>query len=180
MRTEKPQRIVITGGPGSGKTTLIDALSGVGYRCMPEAGRAIIREQLAVGGRALPWEDREAFAERMLQCELRSYHEAPGHDGPVIFDRGIPDILGYLRLSDLPVKRHVMEAARRFRYFPRVFLAPHWPAIFEQDAERKQSETEAARTCQVMEETYASLGYEIVPLPLDTVEARVRFVSRHL
>jgi len=33
---------VITGGPGSGKTSLIDALSRRGFPSMPEAGRAII------------------------------------------------------------------------------------------------------------------------------------------
>lgn len=32
---------------------------------MPEAGRAIIQDQLAIGGRALPWADLSAFAELM-------------------------------------------------------------------------------------------------------------------
>lgn len=32
--------IVITGGPGLGKSTLIDALAAQGLRHMPEAGRA--------------------------------------------------------------------------------------------------------------------------------------------
>jgi predicted ATPase len=45
---------IITGGPGAGKTTLIDALAAEGIRHMPEAGRAIIRDQVAIGGTALP------------------------------------------------------------------------------------------------------------------------------
>ncbi|WP_321163363.1 MULTISPECIES: AAA family ATPase [unclassified Sphingomonas] len=57
---------IITGGPGSGKTTLIDALAAEGIRHMPEAGRAIIRDQVAIGGSALPWADRAAFADLML------------------------------------------------------------------------------------------------------------------
>ena len=63
---------VITGGPGSGKSTLIDALAGHGICTMPEAGRAIIRDQVAIGGEALPWSDRRAFAELMLGWEIRS------------------------------------------------------------------------------------------------------------
>jgi hypothetical protein len=55
-----------------GKTTLIDALAAEGIRHMPEAGRAIIRDQVAIGGTALPWADRAAFAELMLGWELRS------------------------------------------------------------------------------------------------------------
>ncbi len=45
---------VVTGGPGSGKTTLIAALAARGYQTTVEAGRAIIREQMETGGTALP------------------------------------------------------------------------------------------------------------------------------
>ena len=62
---------------------------------------------------------------------------------PVIFDRGIPDVIGYLRLCGLPVPATVLKAAEQRRYARRVFIAPPWPAIFEQDAERKQTLAEA-------------------------------------
>lgn len=68
--------IVVTGGPGSGKSSLIDAMAQRGFRTMPEAGRAIIRDQIRIGGKALPWADRALFAELMLGWELRSYQEA--------------------------------------------------------------------------------------------------------
>ena len=74
---------VITGGPGSGKSTLIAALAARGISVMPEAGRAIIRDQAAIGGSALPWADRAAYAELMLSWELRSYREALEKPGPV-------------------------------------------------------------------------------------------------
>jgi predicted ATPase len=94
----------------------------------------------------------------------------------VIFDRGVPDVLGYLRLSGLPVPAHVDRAAHAFRYHPRVFIAPPWPEIFKPDAERKQSIVEAQATFEVLEETYSSLGYTLMPLPLDSIEKRVQFV----
>lgn len=95
---ENSRFFVITGGPGSGKSTLIDALSKHGLRYMPEAGRAIIQDQVAIAGPALPWADRLLFAEMMLGWELRSYREAQGHGGTVFFDRGLPDVIGYLAL----------------------------------------------------------------------------------
>lgn len=171
---------VITGGPGSGKSSLIAALAEAGFRTMPEAGRAIIRDQAAIGGRALPWADRAAFAELMLAWELRSHREARALPGPVLLDRGVPDVLGYLSLCGLPVPEHVRRAAELYRYNRRVFLAPHWPAIFAQDAERKQDAAEAETTCAAMARTYASLGHEVVPLPLATIEERVAFVQAHL
>ncbi len=167
---------VITGGPGSGKSTLVEALAGHGICIMPETGRAIIQDQVAIGGEALPWSDRRAFAELMLSWEMRSYREALRLNGPVIFDRGVPDVLGYLRLCNLPVPSHVERAARMFRHHQQVFIAPPWPEIFALDAERKQSFEEAQATYQVMVETYSSLGYSLTPLPRDSVQERVRFV----
>jgi predicted ATPase len=169
---------VITGGPGSGKSTLIEALAGMGLTTMPEAGRAIIQAQQAIGGNALPWADRAAFAEQMLSWELRSYGEALQKPGPVVFDRGVPDIAGYLSLCRLPVPPHVTKAVQLFRYHRRVFLAPHWPQIFTHDGERKQSPEEAEATCRAMVDAYSAAGYELIPLPLAPVGERVRFVNK--
>jgi len=171
---------VITGGPGSGKTSLVDALAREGMAHMPEGGRAIIRDQVAIGGRALPWADRSAFAELMLGWELRSYREAGRLAGPVICDRGIPDVLGYLVVSGLPVPDHVRQACALFRYNVTVFIAPHWPAIFGQDAERKQDADEAAATCRAMTDVYRGLGYDMVPLPLAGIAERAAFVRSHI
>lgn len=171
---------VITGGPGSGKTSLIDALAADGVRHMPEAGRAIIQDQVDIGGAALPWNDREAFAALMLSWEMRSYREAESAPGPVIFDRGIPDVVGYLRLCGLPVPAPALRAAEQRRYASRVFIAPPWPAIFEQDAERKQTLAEAEATYHAMVGAYSSFGYELVSLPLVSVAERARFVRDHI
>lgn len=59
----RDQKIIITGGPGAGKSTIIEKLSAKKYTCLPESGRAIIQDQVRIGGNALPWLDRQAFAE---------------------------------------------------------------------------------------------------------------------
>lgn len=110
--------IVLTGGPGSGKSTLLDALANAGHTIAPEAGRAVIRQQMAIDGPALPWRDRAAFAEAMLAWDLRSYEEKAGRVEPVFFDRGIPDVAGYLSLCGLPIPQHISRACAVFRYNP--------------------------------------------------------------
>lgn len=100
--SDKTRRIVLTGGPGSGKSTLIDVLHRRGFPHSQEAGRAIIQDQVSIGGHALPWGDRQAFAERMLDWELRSWREATG-ETCWFFDRGLPDIAGYLTLCGLSI-----------------------------------------------------------------------------
>lgn len=168
---------IVTGGPGAGKTTLLDHLAASGLPVMDEAGRGIIRHQVAIGGDALPWAGREKFAELMLSWEMRSRDQAARHAGPVLFDRGIPDVIGYLRLCGLAVPDHALEAARTIRYAPRVFILPFWPEIFAEDAERKQSPEEAEATCRVMAETYRGFGYELIEVPIGPVERRAEFVA---
>ncbi len=180
MLTDSARFIVITGGPGSGKSTLIDYLQEAGFSRSHEAGRGVIQDQMAIGGRALPWNDPELFAELMLCWELRSYRQAATRSGPVFFDRGIPDIIGYLRLEGRSVPEHLHAAASTFRYHARVFIAPPWPEIYEQDAERKQPLAEAERTYDSMLTTYAECGYELVELPRVPVEARARYVTDRL
>ena len=172
-----PHRIVVTGGPGSGKSTLLAALAADGFACSDEAGRGVIRDQVAVGGAGLPWRDRALFAELMLCWELRSYRMA---EGVTFFDRGVPDVVGYLRVEGLEVPGHIADAARNFRYGTTVFLAPPWPEIYRTDAERKQSPELAERTCTTMAEVYAALGYTVVELPRTTVDSRKSFVLSHL
>ena len=112
----------------------------------------------------------------MLSWELRSHREARSHSAAVLFDRGVPDVMGYLNLCGLPVPPHIKRAASIFRYNRQVFIAPPWTEIFAQDAERRQSFDEAQATYTAMVHVYSELGYELTHLPKSSVEDRVRFI----
>jgi predicted ATPase len=112
----------------------------------------------------------------MLAADLRGHAEALGRDENVFFDRGIPDIAGYLTLCGLPIPDAVERAARKLRYRRTVFIAPPWRDIFTQDAERKQDFAEAERTHAAMTAIYPRYGYELVELPRASVAERVAFV----
>ncbi|EKY3117991.1 ATP-binding protein [Cronobacter turicensis] len=170
------RKIVITGGPGGGKSTLLDILARAGWRTSPETGRAIIQEQIRAAGVALPWGDREAFAAMMLNREERAWYAADEVNDVVFFDRGIPDIVGYLTLCGLPVPEVLHQATVRLRYDNTVFIAPPWKAIFTQDAERRQDFEEAVRTCEVMKRVYTRYGYQLAELPFTTPQARADWI----
>ncbi len=180
LANDSERFFVITGGPGSGKSTLLDALQQAGYPRSLEAGRGVIQDQVAVSGRALPWDDRKLFAELMLSWEMRSYHMANNGPRPVFFDRGVPDVVGYLQLLGLSVPEHMAKAARTFRYNRRVFITPPWQEIFEPDRERKQSFDEAVRTYEAMVATYTAYDYELVEVPRLPTPQRVSFVLDHV
>ena len=59
-------RIVITGAPGTGKTSIINSLKQRGFNCIDEISREIISNQIANGGDALPWKNLTSFSERVL------------------------------------------------------------------------------------------------------------------
>jgi predicted ATPase len=180
MTTAHQNLIVITGGPGAGKTTLIDLLRDRGLCTAPEAGRAIIQDQTAIGGRALPWEDTDLFAELMLSWEIRSYRWALSRSGPVFFDHAVPCVAGYFRLLGREVPKHVDAAVAAFPYRREAFIAPPWPEIYRTDTERHQDWDEAQRTYDAMADTYRQCGYELVELPRADPRERLRFVLHQL
>ena len=167
---------VLTGGPGSGKTTLVDRLAALGYATTAEAGRAILRERAAADAGAAEEADPVAFLEAILRRELGSYRAARLAPGPVFCDRGVPDVAGAYAQLGLPVPTHVAAAVAACRYAPTVFLAPPWPEIYVHDAERRHSWEAAVRTYEVMVEAYTVAGYDLVELPRVGVEERVAFV----
>ena len=172
--------VVLTGGPGSGKTTLLEALAQAGYAVEPEAGRAIIRQEQEGGGDALPWRDRALFARKMLDHDIAAHGRSQTSGRLTFHDRGVPDVVGYLTLCDLPIPADMDRAARTLRYHRRVFIAPPWAEIFGQDAERRQDFDEAERTFAAMAAVYPSYGYELVELPKATLVERVAFVLDQL
>ncbi|MBN8993834.1 MAG: AAA family ATPase [Rhizobiales bacterium] len=172
----QPNYFIISGGPGSGKTAIIDKLASRGFTTVAETGRAILREQMEAGGDATHEGDAAAYGAEMLKRGITDYKRMRGADEPVFFDRGIAELVGYFRLKGLPVPPEVASAGHEYRSNRLVFLAPPWQAIYRQDAERRQDWDEAVRTFELIREAYVEAGYLPVEIPEDTVARRVRFI----
>ena len=167
------ERIVLTGGPGAGKTTVLEALAAQGMATRREAGRAVIRAQSAAGGDALPWGNRLAFARAMAEIDRSAWGDAA--PGRTVYDRGLIDVIGYLRLEALTVPDDLATMAAAHRY-DSVLILPPWPAIYATDAERRQTPEIAERTCAVMDRTYRDFGYAPIEVPRGPVAARAAFI----
>lgn len=171
-------KYIITGGPGAGKTTLLQALKQQGYGTSDEASRQLIIEEVNNGSKCLPWMDLPCFALKALERMVQLYNNAPPE--VTFFDRGIPDIIAYLKAAALPVDKHFYHTLNRHPYHPVVFLAPPWQEIYVNDSERWQTFKEAVALYHTIKETYLTLGYTLVELPLASVQERVNFVSAYI
>ena len=87
----EPKNILISGCSGGGKSTLLEALSRLGHATVPEPGRRIVAEELRGDGKALPWVNLHAFAERAIQMAEADLAAAESLEGFVFFDRGLVD-----------------------------------------------------------------------------------------
>lgn len=172
---------VITGGPCSGKTTLVHALKKEGYGAIEEVARNMLREEKQNGGTVASYKNSPPFLELELQKSLANYTRAEKENPHMItfFDRGIPDILSYARLCNVPISSCLHEAALSYRYNTHVFIAPPWQAIYCTDAERTESYEEAVRISHFIASTYQEYGYSLIELPHSTIQNRVTFVLDH-
>ncbi|YCO01973.1 AAA family ATPase [Vibrio sp. VNB-15] len=172
--------IVFTGGPGSGKTSVIEHLIELGYVCAPEVGRKVIKQQVDVSGSALPWHNKVAFRDEMIREEKCNHGVYKEGKLWAFFDRCIIDSYGYSKLENLPLSDDLLSACRTMRYAKQVFIFPPWEAIFANDEERKQDFSEAVRTYQAMVKAYQHFGYELIEVPKTTVEQRVQWILSFL
>jgi predicted ATPase len=95
-------RIIFTGGPGSGKTSVLELLCHMGYQSAPEAGRKVIQAQVMSQGSALPWLNKTAFRDEMVLKEINNY-ESFGDTEITLYDRSIIDSYGYSKLERIPI-----------------------------------------------------------------------------
>ncbi|WP_338839239.1 AAA family ATPase [Flavobacterium ginsenosidimutans] len=169
---------VITGGPGVGKTSVIDELSQCGYSIAIEDARRIIREQIVIQGDGLPWRNKSLYAQLMLEASIETYQRinADLQSEKVFFDRGILDTLCYMNMEQIPIPSEVDKLISDYPYNRRVFILPPWEEIYKTDNERKQSWDEAIHTFDMMKQTYLHYGYEVIEVPKNSIKDRCQFI----
>ncbi len=170
---------VLTGASSGGKSTLLAALASRGVATQPEIGRAIVEEQTACGGTALPWIDRVAFRDLLFERSLDAYDRMADHIGDVvIFDRSFLEAIAFSRLIGADVPASMIAEAGKRRFHDPVFVCPPWREIFTGDAERRHDFAFACRDHDANIETYLEFGYRIVELPKVPVSGRVDIVEQ--
>lgn len=180
MSVLQTRRIVITGGPGSGKTALINFLEQQNYLCFPEVSRSIILEAQKQGIDQLFLEDPVMFSKLLLEGRLKQYNEGTHKSAPLVFyDRGIPDILAYLEFKKTPYPSLFKEESQKNTY-DFIFVLPPWEAIYQRDNERYESFEQAQAIHLHLVATYKRYDYEVYSLPHGTLAERADFLFKKI
>jgi predicted ATPase len=164
---------ILTGSFGVGKTTILDNI-GAGVRCVGEPAREIIAEQRAINGAAYD-PAPSLFVELLLQRSIEKHEAAQAGDGPVLFDRGVPDCIAYAAHRGRDVTSPTL-ASERYRYNREVLLLEPWEEIYTTDDLRTLSFAPTLAFHEALVEAYQRTGYTLVPVPRGSVDDRTAFV----
>ncbi len=98
-------KIVITGGPCSGKTTVINLLKEKNYKVIPEVATIIIKENLNKDDtEILTWKNFKKFQKEVIKRQLKYENMLNNEEGIVFLDRGIYDSIAYLKKEKIEDK----------------------------------------------------------------------------
>jgi predicted ATPase len=176
----KTKRIVIIGGPGSGKTSLINHLEDRGYSCLPEISRQVILDAQKEGIAQLFLENPILFSEKLLEGRLKQFKEAHTYTEEYLFyDRGMPDVTAYMDFIDSHYPPNFDEICFENRY-DAIYLLPPWKTIYTQDNERYETYEQAEKIYDFLLKGYQKYGYTVNHVPTGTLNAREQFIINHL
>ncbi|WP_121665446.1 AAA family ATPase [Mesonia aquimarina] len=176
----KTQKVLLIGGPGTGKSSVMAKLEQIGFVCFHEISREVTLQARKEGIDQLFLEQPLLFSKKLLAGRINQHKEAENAAEKIVFlDRGIPDISAYLDFTNTPYPTTFIEANKNYSY-DIVFIFPLWEEIYTKDQERYESLAEAKLIQQQLITTYKNLGYILVEVPKASVEKRVEFILNFL
>lgn len=174
------QKIVLTGGPGTGKSTIIEELIKRNFICMKEISREITLNARKNGTEQLFLTKPLLFSELLLEGRVNQFIEAEKtNENFVFFDRGIPDVHAYMNYISIDYPKTYVTKSKLHRY-DYVFLMPPWKEIYISDNERYENFEQALAIHNHLERTYKDLNYRVIEVPIGTIDARTNFILDHI
>jgi predicted ATPase len=172
-----PNWYVITGGPSSGKTTLIRELKDRGYKTVLESARNYIDLQLINGRDIEEIRLRQSQLQHKILDRQIETERNLDPDELTFLDRATPDSLAYyLHLGIKPDEKLVewLKSAK----FKKVFILDLLPLINDEVRVENRSEQLAIHARLI--EVYKEYGEDLVFVPVLPPKERTDFVLSHL
>jgi predicted ATPase len=176
------RRYIITGAPGAGKTTILAALRDRGYAVVDEAATDVIAREQALG-RDQPSHDAGFIDAIALLQRERQQQPAPPTTTVQVFDRSPICTLALAYYIGQPVTpvlaREVDRVVAAGIYQRRVFFV-HLLGFITPTAARRITLAQSIRFERFHERAYREHGFELVDVPVGTLEDRAQVVDRYI
>ncbi|AUC75971.1 MULTISPECIES: AAA family ATPase [unclassified Olleya] len=172
----KAKKIVITGGPSTGKSAIIDELTKRGYTCYEEISRQVTLEAREKGIEQMFLTEPLLFSELLLKGREQQYVDAVNSSSEFVFlDRGVPDVVAYMDYAkeDYPEKFTKSCIDNTYDY---VFILAPWQEIYKSDAVRYESFEQAKIIHQNLLKSYEKYDYNLQDVPFGSIETRAQHI----
>ncbi len=167
---------VITGGPSTGKTTVINILYERGYKTTIEHARHYI-DTMRSEGKTVEEIRQHNRKFQLGVLEMQIDQEASLNPKEIVYlDRAIPDAMAYYQFLDLEYDTQLIEAVNKVSY-KKIFILDRLP--FRKDYARTEDETDQQKIHQLIINVYISLPFPIVFVPVVNPEERVQFILKN-
>ena len=172
------KRFILTGAPGSGKTSILHQLALEGFDVVQEAATDVIAVEQAQGI-AEPWKE-PSFIDKIVALQKQrlknaATHEVQFHDRSVFCTAALAAYLGYPAST---VLQQELESVRSGNLFQKeVFFIRNLGFITPTDARRISFE-ESLRFERIHEETYRSYGFELIFIEPGSVAERAKTILK--
>lgn len=168
---------VITGGPCSGKTTVVTILKNRGYLTSIEEARHYIDLKQANGkGVEEVRLHQTAFQRHVLHMQIALENSLPTGD-LVFLDRAIPDARAYYRYLNLPEDQKLASELEAVGY-KKVFILDPLPLV--NDYARREDAAAQKMIHHRIVEVYRELPFPIVHVPVLPPEERADLILANL
>jgi predicted ATPase len=173
-------KVVITGGPGTGKSSVINALAKRNFSCMNEISREVTLNARKDGIDQLFLTKPLLFSELLIEGRINQFMEAERQNSALVFfDRGLPDVHAYMNYISIDYPKTYITKCRLYRY-DHVFLMPPWEDIYISDNERYENFEQALAIHNHLKRTYTELDYTITEVPPGSINERIDFILSKL
>ncbi len=165
---------VIAGGPGSGKTTVIEALAQAGYRVEAETAERLIKAGVALGHRAEDLRSDPVQWQRDIYRQDHVLFDSLPVDALLFTDTSMVESLVFGERAGFCTGPKLDAWLRHKRYKKVFFLEPL--TGYEQTDVRIESPQAALEISAEVRECYRRHGYEPIVVPSAPVAQRVEFI----
>lgn len=168
---------VITGGPCTGKTTVVDILAKRGYKTTIEFARHYIDMQ-EIKGRTVEEirKNKKEFQLNVLKMQIAKESSLDPRE-QVFLDRALPDAMAYYQFLGLKYDDILIEQCHKYAYH-KIFILDRLPLT--NDYARLEDESEQLRIHHLIISVYESLHFPLVHVPVLPPEERVDFILKNI